>query len=280
MERASEVESSSETIAASPFVRRRMQGETLHIILDRPAERNALYYGMMTAVADLVASAGEDPSVRAILLRGEGDAFCVGDTPDDMGAWPERFQHRYPAGPHGAPPVVEQHLLRTVRAVPKPVVAALKGPVLGLGFDLSLVCDFRLAAETTTLGDPRVVQGRHAATGVSYLLPRLIGLSRASWMLLTGESLDAAEAQRIGLVHQVHPAETLDAEAAAFADKLAKLATRSYAVKKEMTLAQLDMSFETAMMHCLAVRQTNVIEDTQEGLRAWREKRPPRFTGR
>jgi enoyl-CoA hydratase/carnithine racemase len=274
------VETRSQTVAASPFVRGRIQGEVLHITLDRPAERNALNYKMMTAVADLVSAAGQDPSVRAILLRGHGDAFCVGDTPGDMGAWPERFQHRYSIGPHGAAPVVEQHMLRTVRAVAKPVVAALKGPVLGLGFDLSLVCDFRLAADTATLGDPRVLQGRHAATGVSYLLPRLIGLSRASWMLLTGESLDAAEAARIGLVHQVYPAAALEAQAAAFADKLAGLATRSYAVKKEMTLAQLDMSFETAMMHCLAVRQTNVIEDVNEGIAAWREKRPPRFTGR
>ena len=274
------MESSSETVGASPFVRREMQGAVLHLILDRPAEQNALNYEMMIAIADLVAAAGQDASVRAILLRGEGDAFCVGDTPSEMGAWPERFQHRYSTGAHGVAPVVEQHLLRTLRAVPKPVVVALKGPVLGLGFDLSLVADFRVAADTATLGDPRVLQGRHAATGVSYLLPRLIGLSRASWMLLSGESLDAAEAARIGLVHQLHPPETLEAEAAAFADKLAHLATRSYAVKKEMTLAQLDMSFETAMMHCLAVRQTNVIEDVGEGLRAWREKRPPRFTGR
>ncbi len=266
--------------SASPFVLSRVQAGILHISLNRPKERNGLNYEMMMALADLVAAGGEDEAVRCILLSGVGDWFCVGDTPWDMGPWPVAFRHRNSTGPHGAAPVVEQHMLRTVRSVAKPVVAALKGPVFGLGLDLASVCDFRVASETAEFADPRILQARHAATGISYVLPRLIGLSRASWLLLTGESMSAAEAARIGLVHRLCAPDVLDGEAMSLADRLAKLPTRSYAVKKEMTLAQLDMSFEASMMHCLAVRQTNVIEDKDEGMRAWRERRPPQFTGR
>jgi 2-(1,2-epoxy-1,2-dihydrophenyl)acetyl-CoA isomerase len=92
--------------------------------------------------------------------------------------------------------------------------------------------------------------------------------------------MGAAEAARIGLVHRLCAAGALDGEVATLVDRLVKLPTRSFAVKKEMTLAQLDLGFEAAMTHCLAVRQTNVIEDRAEGQRAWRERREPRFTGR
>lgn len=252
----------------------------LNIELDRPAERNALDYEMMMAIADLVAQGCEDPQVRCILLSGRGGWFCAGDSPWDPGPWPERFRHRNSGGAHGVAPIVEQHMLRTVRSACKPVVAALEGQVLGLGLDLAAVCDFRIAAEDAELGDPRILQARHSATGITYVLPRLIGQSRATWMLLTGDSLGAAEALRIGLVHRLCAPAELANETMAFAVQLAGLPTRSLAVKKEMTLAQLDLAFEAAMAHCLAVRQTNVIEDKEEGLAAWRERRPPRFTGR
>ncbi len=252
----------------------------LHIELNRPEEQNSLNYAMMMALADLVAAGQNDEAVRSILISGAGDDFCAGDTPWDPGPWPERLANRNSAGAHGPASLVEQSMLRIVRASSKPVVAALKGKVLGLGLDLAAVCDFRLAADDAVLGDPRILQARHAGTGLTYVLPRLIGQSRATWMMLTGESMTAAEAMRIGLAHQICARAALDEEAGVLADRLANLPTRAFAVKKEMTLAQLDLGFETAMMHCLAVRQTNVIEDRAEGVSAWRERRPPRFTGR
>ncbi|MBX3485857.1 enoyl-CoA hydratase-related protein [Phenylobacterium sp.] len=269
-----------ETTTGAGAVHARIADSVLHIELDRPGRRNALDHPMMMALAERVAEGCEDPDVRAILISGRGGDFCGGDTPGEMGDWPDRFRHRRSGGPHGLAPVVEQHMLRTVRAANRPVVAVLDGETLGLGLDLAAVCDFRIAADDARLGDPRILQARHAATGLTYVLPRLIGQSRATWMLLTGEAMSAAEALRIGLVHRLHPAAALAEEARAFAVTLARLPTRSLAVKKEMTLAQLDMAFETAMSHCLAVRQTNVIEDKDEGIRAWNERRPPRFTGR
>lgn len=267
-------------VSPTALVEARLDADVLHITLKRPEEQNALNFEMMTALADLVEAGGDRAEVRAILISGAAEAFCSGDTPWATGPWPDRFKHRQSAGAHGSAPIVEQHMLRSVRYAFKPVVAALKGRVHGLGLDLAAVCDFRIAAEGAELSDPRILQGRHAATGLSYVLPRLIGQSRASWMLLTGEALSASEALRIGLVHRIHPLASLEAEALALTRHLAALPTRSYAVKKEMTLAQLDMSFEAAMMHCLAVRQTNVIEDREEGMRAWRERRTPQFTGR
>lgn len=267
---------------ASPtdLVTSRFDGGVLHIALNRPEEENGLNYEMMMALGDMFAAANDDPAVRCIVLSGVGKSFCIGDTPWAMGPWPERFKHRYSSGAHGSAPIVEQHMLRTVRSVAKPVVSVLRGRVFGLGLDLAAVCDFRIASSDAEFADTRILQARHAATGLSYVLPRLIGLSRASWLLLSGETMPAAEAGRIGLAHRVCAGEALDDEVAALVDRLANLPTRSYAVKKEMTLAQLDMSFEAAMSHCLAVRQTNVIEDQQEGMKAWREKRAPRFTGR
>jgi 2-(1,2-epoxy-1,2-dihydrophenyl)acetyl-CoA isomerase len=250
------------------------------VTLRRPEAGNRLDYQMMMDIARAMERAETSGSIRAVALRGAGEDFCQGDDPDERGPWPEAFRMRASGGPHGWPPVVEQHMLRHVRACPKPTVAILQGKTLGLGLDLAAVCDIRIAADNAEIGDPRILQARHGATGLTYVLPRLIGQSRATWILLTGACVQAEEALRIGLVHQVHPMGELEANTEDFLARLADLPTRSYAVKKEMALAQLDLSFEAAMTHCLAVRQTNVIEDNAEGLAAWRERREPRFTGR
>lgn len=266
--------------SATPDLVVERSGGALRIRLNRPDQDNRLTYAMMGTLRALIDQASVDWDVRVIALEGAGTSFCGGDDPDDRGEWPEELAHRRPAGDHGAPPLPQQAMLRSLRATPKPTVAILQGEVLGLGLDLAALCDFRLVADDAAIRDSRVEQARHAATGISYVLPRLIGLSQAMRLLLLGEQIDGREAQRIGLAFRSVPAAELAAAGEALVEKLAAMATRSYGIFKQQVIDELDIPYETVLMHSLAIRQTNVIEDRVEGLTAFREKRTPHFTGR
>ena len=233
-------------------------------------------YPALEALRETALAAEADETVRLLVLD------CTGTTDawPDMGEWPQRLAHRQPAGSHGPAPLPEQDAIRALRDCMKPTLALLAGDVRGVALDLACACDIRLASAGATIGDDRVRQGRAAATGIAYLLPKLIGLSQAMRVMLLGEVLSAAEAHRIGLVHEVAEEADFDARAEALAAHIAALPTRAWAVRKLQVLPQLDMGFDAAMTHSLGVRQTHVIEDRAEGMRAWRERRAPAFTGR
>lgn len=266
--------------SSSPHLRSTSEDGVLSITLDRPDQGNALTYEMMTSLRDLFEEADEDPGVRVIRLQGAGASFSRGDDPDDLGEWPTEWEHRRPGGSHGAAPLPQQAMLTAVRNVAKPTIAQLHGDVLGLAFDLASVCDLRIAADDARIGDDRISQARHVATGVTHVLPRLVGLSQAARLLLLGEVIDAQEGARIGYLHELHPAAELSAAVDDLAARVAGMATRSYAIIKQQILEELDMPYETALMHSIAIRQTNVIEDRLEGGLAFREKRAPQFEGR
>ena len=233
-------------------------------------------YPALEALRETALAAEADEALRLLVL----DCTGAADAWPEMGKWPPRLAHRRPAGSHGPAPLPEQDAMRALRDCMKPTLALLAGDVRGVALDLACACDIRLAAASATVGDDRVRQGRAAATGIAYLLPKLIGLSQAMRVTLLGEALDAAEAHRIGLVHEVAEDADFNARAEALAADIAALPTRAWAVRKLQVLPQLDMGFDAAMTHSLGVRQTHVIEDRAEGMRAWRERRPPAFTGR
>ena len=235
-----------------------------------------LDYAALEALREAALQAATDDQIRLLVL----DCASPGDAWPDMGAWPDRLAHRRPTGSHGPGPLPEQDAIRALRSLMKPTLALLHGDVHGLALDLACVCDIRLAAASASIGDPRIRQGRAAATGIAYVLPRLIGQSQAMRILLLGEQMDGAEAQRIQLVHEVVADIAFEERAHALAAEIAALPTRSWEVHKLQVLPQLDLPFEAAMVHSLGVRQTHVIEDRLEGMKAWRERRPPRFTGR
>ena len=238
--------------------------------------RPTINYAMLEALTTCILEATHDDQVRVLIVNVSAD----GDDGDDMGPWPNRLQHRQPQGAHGAGPIVEQETVRALRQFMKPTIALMENVVNGLAIDLSAACDVRVASASTTLTDTRIHQGRAASTGIAYMLPKLIGQSQAMRILLFGDTLSAEELKRIHFAHEVVEDRHFSEHASVLGNRIAAMATRAWEVHKMQVLPQLDLGFDAAMVHSLGIRQTHVIEDRAEGMRAWREKRDPEFTGR
>ena len=238
--------------------------------------RPTINYAMLEALTTCILEATHDDQVRVLIVNVSAD----GDDGDDMGPWPNRLQHRQPQGAHGAGPIVEQETVRALRQFMTPTIALMENVVNGLAIDLSAACDVRVASASTPLTDTRIHQGRAASTGIAYMLPKLIGQSQAMRILLFGDTLSAEELKRIHFAHEVVEDRHFSEHASVLGNRIAAMATRAWEVHKMQVLPQLDLGFDAAMVHSLGIRQTHVIEDRAEGMRAWREKRDPEFTGR
>lgn len=222
-----------------------------------------------------VRRAQSDPTVRCLVL----DLNIERTDPDNMGSWPKSLDHRAVKGSHGAGPIIEQRLIKALRNFLKPSIALIGPSLFDFGIDIAAACDVRIARVDSKIKDSRVASGRTAASGVTYLLPRLIGLSQAMRISLLGETLTANEALRIHFLHQVIETEDFEQQASEFVERVAKMPTRAWELHKMQVLPQLDQDFDTAMVHSLGLRQTHVIKDRLEGIKAWRERREPEFKG-
>ena len=236
---------------------------------------NRIRYASLDSVALAVTEAHDDPEVRAIAIQVTAD----GDDPENTATVPARFAHRIPKGSHGHGPIVEQATLRSLREFTKPLIAYMRDEVNGIAIDLAAVCDIRVANKSMSMCDTRILQGRAANTGISYLLPKLIGQSQAMRVLLLGERLTAEEAHRIHFVHDVVDDADFDQHMDEFSNRIARMATRAWQVHKMQVLGQQHLDFDSAMIHSLGIRQTHVINDRAEGMKAWRERRDPEFSG-
>jgi 2-(1,2-epoxy-1,2-dihydrophenyl)acetyl-CoA isomerase len=212
--------------------------------------------------------AGSDRSVRVVVLTGEGRAFCAGQ---DLR---ERLE------PGAAPLDVELRerynpLILAMWRLDKPIIGAINGVAAGAGASLAFACDMRIASDRASfvLAFGRV--GLIPDSGATWFLPRLVGLARATELALTTDSLSATEAERIGLVSRVVPAEALAGEARALATRLAAAAPRALALTKQALRRSLETGLEPALEH-----QAGATNDHAEGLRAFVDKRPPRFRGK
>jgi enoyl-CoA hydratase len=256
-------------------VERRSDGVVL-LVLDNPDQRNAMSGPMTQAWEAGIRGLQEDRDLRVVVVTGTGSAFCSGGDP------------RWIAGEPDAP----VHALRnrmlgfyrawlSIRDLEVPTIAAINGAAVGAGLCLALACDLRYAAASARMSVPFVRLGMHAGMAATYTLPKVVGEAHARDLLLTGRTIGAEEAHRIGLVSSVTPDDGfLDgvlgtaAEVAAtapIASRLTKVALRDGG----------HADFEAAIRwEALAQPVTLATEDLQEGVRASRERRAPRFTGR
>lgn len=217
----------------------------------------------------------EAKEIRVIVIR-------LSDIPshgEATGPYPNELQYRQPQGSHGSGPIVIQRTIEMIWNCSKPTIAFLSGQIDGIGIDLAAACDIRIGSCDLLIQDTRIRTGRTAATGITYMLPRLIGHSLSNRMLLLGDRFTADMAMAANFLHDVIPSDQFEDRCLRMSRKIANMPTRAWEVHKKQVIPQLDMSFDAAMTHSLGVRQTHVIKDRIEGIRAWQEKREPRFTG-
>src|SRR3954465_6382725 len=173
------------------------------VTLDRPERMNAMAFDVMIPLREALEAISRDNGVRAVVLTGAGGAFCSGADLENPGRVPDVDGLTLPTIALRSMQLLDD-VLMTLRRMHQPVIAAVNGPAIGGGFCLALACDIRLAAATAYFRAAGIVNGLPASElGISYLLPRAVGASRAAEIMLTGRDVDAAEAERIGLVTRV-----------------------------------------------------------------------------
>ncbi|HEY7591073.1 MAG TPA: enoyl-CoA hydratase-related protein [Candidatus Limnocylindrales bacterium] len=243
------------------------------ITLNRPDALNSLTVALKTELLAAFREVARDRAVRAVVLTGAGRAFCAGQ---DLR---ERLE------PDAAPLAVEireryNPLILAIRGLDRPVVGAINGVAAGAGASLAFACDLRIAAEAASfvLAFGRV--GLVPDSGATWFLPRLVGAARAAEMALLNDPVSAADAERIGLVSRVVPAASVLAEARDVAARLAAGAPRAIALTKRALGRSAELTLEEALeyeawLQGIAGRTA----DHAEGIRAFVEKRPPRFSG-
>jgi 2-(1,2-epoxy-1,2-dihydrophenyl)acetyl-CoA isomerase len=243
------------------------------ITLDRPAALNSLEATLKRDLLGALREAGRDPDVRVVILTGAGRAFCAG----------QDLKERLDPDPSPLDVEVRERfnpIVRAIRGLDKPVIAAVNGVAAGAGASLAFACDLRLAAESASfvLAFGRI--GLIPDSGATWLLPRLIGLGRATELMLLPDPLTADEALRIGLVSRVVPGATLLDEARSTAGILAAAAPRALALTKRALRRAQEAGFEASLDYEASLQGiAGRTADHAEGLAAFVEKRPPRFTG-
>ena len=245
--------------------------------LNRPDRRNSLNDRMETELVAAFEALARDPACRVVVLTGVGTAFCAGG---DFGS---AAQDAFPQTPLGA----EQRMLRNAEvaraivALAKPVIAAVNGPAVGGGCNLALICDLVVAAEDATFSQRHVGRGFCIDVGGTWVLPRLVGLHKAKELALTGDLvLSAAEAAAFGLVNRVVPSAELLATAKALATRIAAGAPQAIRLVKEGLNRSAGMTFGEALeFEARAQALCATTEDAREGVRAFVERRAPRFEG-
>ena len=269
-------------MSGGPVLHRVAEGVSW-ITLNRPEALNAVTAEMRETLIGLLESASADPGVRAVVLTGAGRGFCAGA---DLRAAPGDGSAAG-SGERLAGDVARmlrrgvQRLVAAVLDCEKPVLAAVNGPTAGVGVPLALACDLVLMADTAGLVPAFVRRGLVPDGGAAYLLPRLVGPQRAKELLFLGDTLTAADAERLGLVNRVVPAAELEQTARAWAARLASGPTRSIALTKQLLNAALESDRSAAFAAEATAQETNMATaDAAEGVRAFVERRAPHFTGR
>ena len=252
-------------------------GPIATLTLNRPERMNAISGPMLAALSERLVEANTDRDVRVVIITGAGRGFCAGLDLGDAssgtgigggGAMPATLDLR------NAPPTV-------LHSLDKPVIAALNGGAAGYGMDLALGCDIRIAAKRAKLAAAFTKRGVLPESGGTWLLPRLVGWSKAAEIIFTGRTLDSQQCLELGLVSQVVDDDALPAAARALANEIAANAPLAVQGAKRMMRMALSEPFDDHVHHVyLQLLPLFQSADFKEGVRSFLEKRNPKFQGR
>jgi len=250
------------------------KGRVLWVTMVGVGGANAVTRGLHEELSRVFEDVGRDPDSDVVVLTGTGKAFCAGG---DM-AWfqemidqPAQFRDLMPEA---------KKIIHTMLAMEKPLIARLNGNAVGLGASLALLCDMVVSDSAARIGDPHVKAGLVAADGGALMWPQLIGYARAREFLMTGDLLTAGEAAAMGLINYAVPADELDAKVESLVSRL--LANPRWAVrwtKASINLPLRDLAARVSDSAFAYEELTNGLQDRQEAVAAFREKRSPTFTG-
>lgn len=250
-------------------------GAVARLTLNRPEAMNSLNLAMQAELKRYLEQIAARDDLRVVVLTGRGAAFCAGADLKEVLAGQSL--------PAGEADFLDQasRVFGLLRSFPKPVIAALNGVTMAGGQELAMCADLIVAAQSATIADAHANFGVYPGAGGAAILPRLIPLNMAMYLLFTGKSLSAAEMKACGLVSEVHPDEQLADAALALAQQIATKSPIALRRMKEVARSSADKSREDALLHeQVMLRQHLRSADMQEGLRAFAEKRSPNFVGK
>jgi len=255
--------------------------QVIWLTLNRPERLNAISHELLMEMIDFFQKMRNDNKTRVVIIRGSGRAFCAGtdlkesrgETPEDLGVLWNYFEGQERLG----------DMIHLMRQAPQPLIAAVRGPATGGGMAIALACDMRVIGDSTRFQVSFIRRGFSACDcGSSYFLPRLIGLSRAAEFMYTGRFIDAATADKIGLVSKVVPDDQVENAAMELAQEIMQNAPIGVRLTKEVLNMSVDAPSLLAVLHWENRNQvlTTFTEDQREAVRAFLEKREPVFHNR
>jgi enoyl-CoA hydratase/carnithine racemase len=252
------------------FIQFSMADQVATITMSRPNKLNAICLEMTGEIRAAASEINENDDIRSVILTGEGVAFCAGSDIAEMDHYPTPWMFKN-----------RSHYCDQVRGIRKPVIAAINGFAFGGGLEMALNCDIRIAATCAKFAATEITLGLNGGGGMSAFLTRNIGPSNAALMILAGDPIDAATAEKWGLVTETIDPEELLPRAVEIANRIATRAPIAAQTGKLNLRAATSMSLESAIQYERDLQAvTFATSDAQEGIAAFMEKRPPVFTGR
>ena len=256
-----------------------VQADVATITFNRPQTRNAISRSMVPELTKMLRSAGAQRDVRCIVLRGAGEHFCGGGDVQSFGETvslpPVERQKMYEERV-----AVSAELFETLESLSKPIIALVRGAIAGAGISFVLASDYVLASETSFFVFAHSRIGIALDSALSYYLPRIVGLRKATELALTGARVDAKSALALGMVTQILNDDALDAEGLKMASKLARGATRAIAETRALLRQSIGNSVSAQVrLESKAVGRCAATEDFAEGVKAFLESREARFSG-
>ena len=262
---------------ASPVVLEQKHDGIATLIMNRPDRLNALNNDLSVALNEALGRVAEDASVRVVVITGGGRAFCAGGDLNLIG------KGRATGATQELEPLLRSGMqaVLKIRTMPQPVIAAVNGPAAGAGMNIALAADIRIATEEATFGQNFSKVGLFPDFGGTYFLPQLVGPAKAAELFYTGEMIDAKTALDLGIVNRVVPTAQLETEVKLLAQKIAEGPPVAIRAVKKALFGSEKKKLADALEHEVQEQiRCYLSEDCSEGIRAFFEKRSPRFHGK